>query len=542
MADSTGALLDKANALGQAASQQTGVAFTPYTPKAITPESLQPVAPVSVPPASTPTTTLAGAGISGTATGVDAATQTLIKQQQDAADKAAANVSTDKANYDALTSELAGKGTATIAAETAAGIPDLTKSLQDATNEYNTKALDFKHQEEAILGQAGITTDQANENLSSVSRLHNSELADIAIRQSVAQGNLTAATNLVDHKIDLQYGDLKDLIGYQQHILDTDQGTLSDADKNKLSIQLDANKTALTYQTDQAKAVEDLKVKTLQAMQANGASTEQMKDVQAQTTQDGVIATAGRYGVSVADEVSLANAAKIRADALQSGQTGVTSDSVTGDTEDVLEGRNTLLNIRQTMGRSNAAAAYMQNLRSRIRQIDPNFDFVASDAGGKSVSTAYVQKATAAINSVLPNIQKVVDLSNQVSRIGVTGVDKLLQSGATTINNEKVSNFQEAQKLISDEIGVALGAGTVSDMKLQLAFDVTDPSVSQELFASNMKIVQQFIQNRLSGLQSLRYASNVTGGNYAGGNNASSTSPTNLTSQFDNLFSQYGGQ
>lgn len=534
--------MDKANALGQATSQQTGVAFTPYTPNAITPESLQPVAPVSVPPASTPTTTLAGAGISGTAAGVDAATQTLIKQQQDAADKAAANVSTDKANYDALTSELAGKGTATIAAETAAGIPDLTKSLQDATNEYNTKALDFKHQEEAILAQPGITRDQANENVSEASRLHNSELADIAIRQSVAQGNLTAATNLVDHKIDLQYGDLKDLIGYQQHILDTDQGTLSDADKNKLSIQLDANKTALTYQTDQAKAVEDLKVKTLQAMQANGASTEQMKDVQAQTTQDGVIATAGRYGTSVDDEVSLANAAKIRADALQSGQTGVTSDSVTGDTEDVLEGRNTLFNIRQTMGRSNAAAAYMQNLRSQIRQTDPNFDFVASDAGGKSVSTAYVQKATAAINSVLPNIQKVVDLSNQVSRIGVTGVDKLLQSGATTINNEKVSNFQEAQKLISDEIGVALGAGTVSDMKLQLGFDVTDPSVSQEVFASNMKIVQQFIQNRLSGLQSLRYASNVTGGNYAGGNNASSTSPTDLTSQFDNLFSQYGGQ
>ncbi len=194
-----------------------------------------------------------------------------------------------------------------------------------------------------------------------------------------------------------------------------------------------------------------------------------------------------------------------------SSATGSSTGSVSADAKDILEGRNTMYNIRQTMGRTNKAAAYMQSIRDEIRKSDPSFDFVASDAGGKSVSTGYVQKATAAINSVLPNINKVVDLSNQVSRIGVKGVDRLLQSGATQIGNEKVTNFQEAQKLLADEIGIALGAGTVSDMKLQLGFDVTDPSVKPEVFASNMGIVKDFVQNRLKGLQDLRYKSTAVG-------------------------------
>lgn len=178
----------------------------------------------------------------------------------------------------------------------------------------------------------------------------------------------------------------------------------------------------------------------------------------------------------------------------------------------VLEGRDTLQNIRQTVGRSKEADAKMQNLRDAIYKIDPTFDFVASNAGGKVVSSPYYQKAIASIDAVMPNIDKIVDLSNQVDRLGVKGVDSLLQSAKVQIGNQKVSNFKQAQKLIADEIGVALGAGTVSDMKLQLGFDVTDPAVTPEVFASNMEIVKEFIQNRKDALNGLRYSSPVVSG------------------------------
>lgn len=201
---------------------------------------------------------------------------------------------------------------------------------------------------------------------------------------------------------------------------------------------------------------------------------------------------------------------KIYAEANGTSPDSVSSGNIDGDVKDILEGRNTMYNIRQTMGRTNKAAAYMESVRRKIRAIDSGFDFVASDAGGKSVSSQYVQRATASINAVLPNIKIITDLSNQVGRIGIKGVDSLLQKGGTQINNVKIANFRQAQKLIADEIGVALGAGTVSDMKLQLGFDVTDPSVSQEVFASNMELVKEFLENRKKGLNSLRYSSSTT--------------------------------
>lgn len=186
--------------------------------------------------------------------------------------------------------------------------------------------------------------------------------------------------------------------------------------------------------------------------------------------------------------------------------------AIAGDVEDVLSGKNTLLNIRQTMGRTNAAAAYMQNMRNAIHAIDPNFDFIASDAGGKFVSSTFYQKALSAITSVEPNIDKAVQLSNQVNRSGLAYVNNLLQKGSIQIGNTKVSNFREAQSLIADEIGLALGQGAVSDMKLQLGFDITDPSLSAEQFASNMALVKEFLANRKKALQDQRYSSSVSGG------------------------------
>ena len=209
--------------------------------------------------------------------------------------------------------------------------------------------------------------------------------------------------------------------------------------------------------------------------------------------------------------------------------------SISNDVEAVLSGRNTLFNIRQTMGRTNQAAAYMQQMRDNITKIDPTFDFVASDAGGKFVSSTFYQKAISAITSVEPNIDKAVELSDQVARIGVTGVDALLQKAAVTFGNTKVSNFHEAQKLIADEIGLALGQGSVSDMKLQLGFDVTDPSVSQEVFASNMKLVKEFISNRKAALTAQRYSSPTVNGVSTTGTTTSGGETIDLDALYDQL-------
>lgn len=227
-------------------------------------------------------------------------------------------------------------------------------------------------------------------------------------------------------------------------------------------------------------------------------------------------------GLQTLAEKKAANAGSSSSNLLTTGTgsgivAGVKVDpAISNDVEDVLSGRNTLYNIRQTMGRTNAAAQYMAKMRAAIKAVDPTFDFVASDAGGKFVSSTFYQKALSAITSVEPNIDKAIELSDQVQRVGVAGVDKLLQAGAIQIGNTKVANFHEAQKLIADEIGLALGQGSVSDMKLQLGFDITDPSMSAEVFASNLKLVKEFIDNRKKALQDQRYSSPTVDGTSGG--------------------------
>lgn len=192
------------------------------------------------------------------------------------------------------------------------------------------------------------------------------------------------------------------------------------------------------------------------------------------------------------------------------GSTAPVGTSVTSDAQDVLEGRNTLFNIRQTMGRSNQAASYMTDLRNAIRGKDPKFDFVASDAGAKFYSSTYAQKSLASIDNVLPDLKIAEDLSSKIPRIGIKGVDALIQNGATQIGNKTVTNFHQARNLLADSIGIALGQGGVSDMKLQLGFDITDPSVTDENFASNLGLVEQFLQNRKQGINDQRYKSSAT--------------------------------
>lgn len=194
------------------------------------------------------------------------------------------------------------------------------------------------------------------------------------------------------------------------------------------------------------------------------------------------------------------------------------------DVQDVLEGRQSLANIRLSMGRTKEAGNYMAKMRKLIHEQDPTFDFALSDAGTKAVSTPYYQKSKVAIDALLPNISRITDLSNQIPRVGVKGVDDMLQKGAVQIGNVKVTSFKQMQKLVADEIGVALGSGTVSDMKLQLGIDVTDPAVSQESFAAQMHNVEDFVRNRERALLGLRYRSSTKG---EGGVGSEGTTPGN---------------
>lgn len=475
--------------------------------------------------------------------------------------------------------------TLTNASESQAGVPQLTKTVNDlntqlqglndqATGLQNEAQFTIPNQAQQDATGRGITAGGLAPITASQLRVNQIKQGAIATQALTvkaalygAQGNLTLAKDAADKAATAQYEQQQQQIDYQKAQLAALTPTLTKDEKNQAAIvqaQLADRQRAIDTAKEDKKSIIAMATAALNnfpndpaahyaAQQALAESNKEQPNLQA------ALSLVGQYQKDpIATQQAIANLAKTRAETEKTNKdlanttsrnnvstvsgsnvvAGKTVDpAIASDVEAVLSGRNTLYNIKQTMGRTNSAAAYMKQMRDTITSIDPKFDFIASDAGGKSVSTGYVQKSTAAINSVLPNINKIIDLSNQVPRVGITGVDNLIQKGGLIINDQKVANFHEAQKLIADEIGVALGAGTVSDMKLQLGFDVTDPTVSQETFASNMGVIKEFITNRLAGLNSLRYSSSVTGGtgtpSSSGASSVSDTDIANLRSKYN---------
>ncbi len=321
----------------------TPTAMIPAPPTITTIGSMntQPTTPVVVPPATISTSSNAGAAINGSASAMNPAPITpvnnsggtatpngdtslnpLINAQNTKISTDTSTVTTAKSDLDTLIAKLAGEGQDQINQEAKAGIPALTKQNQDLISLYNTTKAGYDAQYQNILNTPGMTREQANQQVTELQRVNNANLANIAIQQSVVQGNLKVATDLIDHKIALEYGNLKDLITYQTNYLKSNQDTLSNDQKEALQLQITQNTRTYDKATADAKTLETQKLDTLKAMAQNGASVDAMSEVQSQTTPEAVIATAGKYGVSLADQLTKANIAKAYADA-QKAQTVV---------------------------------------------------------------------------------------------------------------------------------------------------------------------------------------------------------------------------
>lgn len=506
------------------AQAQQGIMPTGFT-GAITPENLTPVNPVNVPPVTptpTPTTPTVPAPV-GTIT--DANGVATVPPPSTNTNSATPDTSSSSSISAWIKSQL---GIDTAALGTKA---DVTKKLQDenqladktlqATTDYNTyvKAQkSYNDQIQAMRTEAGGTVAGGTAAITSFSQKANADLANLAINSQVSQGLLSAAEKTIKDKIDAQFQPITDQIDYLFKYADlnnNDPQVKALADQKKTELTTLTNTSDDLHKSILANAPSGERSAIYSSLDKISSDYASGKITAAQASSQ-MYQAAGKYGVSVQDQATKANTSKTYADIANNELNLNGSDtkaSLDGDVQDVLTGRNTIGNIRLQMGRTKDAANYLTALRSNIRKVDPSFDFVASDAGSKFVSSTYYQKAVASINAVLPNIDKIVDLSNQVGRIGVKGVDSLLQKTQAQFGDKKVSNFHEAQKLIADEIGVALGAGTVSDMKLQLGFDVTDPSVTPEVFASNMGVVKDFLKNRVDGLNKQRYSSSTVNNN-----------------------------
>ena len=113
----------------------------------------------------------------------------------------------------------------------------------------------------------------------------------------------------------------------------------------------------------------------------------------------------------------------------------------------------------------------------KASQLNDQFNPAQFEMGFKFACDPKVQTALAAVDNVLPNLQRAVNLSDQITRYDEPAVNDVLAKIRFQMGNQKVSNFRQLQKILGDEIGIALGAGGMTDMKLQLGLDIVDPDL-----------------------------------------------------------------
>lgn len=269
-----------------------GINTTPtYAP--ITTSSLQATKPLVVSDVSQSTVQMAGAAVQGATEGLNTGLQGMISAEDKKIADYQAQVQSQQKTTQSLIDKFMGKGAAQVQAETTAGIPEKTQALTDITNEYNTKALEYRRMEEAVQKEGTLTDAQKSARLRDISRVKNTELADIGIKQAVAQNNLTAAQSLVDRKIDLEYGDLKDIIGFQMQFLDDNREDLSKAEVNKLNLLITDN----TRKYEEGKSIGEF----AKQVAANGADAGTISRVSSAKTMAEAIQAAGQFAADTLD-------------------------------------------------------------------------------------------------------------------------------------------------------------------------------------------------------------------------------------------------
>lgn len=281
-----------------AAPTLNSIAVNP-TPSAT---SIQNAQPMAVPAPTQPTSTGAAATIMGTSAGLNNSLADIQKQQEADAKKAADEVAKSKTGVQALIDKYATKGDVQAKYEEDAKLADSKKLATDLSTEYQTRQLAYNSQYESILNNPSLSADQQARQIDVLAKSRSYDMANLAIRQAIATNQYNTAKELVDHKVDLEFGDLKDQIGYQMQFLKDNQDTLTSKEKSALDLQIQQNTREYTEKTDASKRFETTKIDAMKTAKENGAPQSVIQAIQDAPDTGSAIAAMGQYGRDALDD------------------------------------------------------------------------------------------------------------------------------------------------------------------------------------------------------------------------------------------------
>lgn len=208
--------------------------------------------------------------------------------------------------YEGLLS-LGTKGSATIEAERQAGIPQLSTDLTEIENELSSKMLRFRRDREKIEQGTGLTANQKSQTLSEVSRVQNRELADLETIRAARSNTLTNAQNLVNRKVELEFGDKIAQVNALKFIYDENKETLTKEEDKLFQKTIKREERAFEVAKTQFVQLEAEKAKYLTNAAQAGADNNTLKTIQGVKSLDELYTLDGiqSYALSPADKLDM---------------------------------------------------------------------------------------------------------------------------------------------------------------------------------------------------------------------------------------------
>lgn len=149
-----------------------------------------------------------------------------------------------------LNTKLGTKGAETDAIDQQEGIDQKTQASTDAANNYNARSQYYNDAIAKVQSQNpnGLDAAGVQEQVDQLTRQKNSELADIAIQKSAADGDLTTAQTLATAKINAEFEPIQSEIDNLKDYYSLAQNDMSESEKEEAQAAITAKQDAVNFQ------------------------------------------------------------------------------------------------------------------------------------------------------------------------------------------------------------------------------------------------------------------------------------------------------
>ncbi len=143
-----------------------------------------------------------------------------------------------------------------------------------------------------------------------------------------------------------------------------------------------------------------------------------------------------------------------------------------------------------------------QSIYFKATELNPNFNMTDFERGLKFATNPKVVAQLASLDNVKSGVADLLKFSDQAARSGLPIVNQLTMPGGIKLGSQSYSNFKTARTAFADELSGALGYGSATDMSREMGFDMTDPTLTPETFASNVRdVLVPFVQRKENSLR-----------------------------------------